>query len=141
MKKGIKIALIVSVLVIIVAVIGGVIYFNFFNKSVYRITGLGSTTDYKVSDFTDKSTLEFFDNDTFHVHIEHKEKGISLIGIGTYTLKNKTYQLTFTQIYARDTDNQIIDITDQPACAAITCQRSGNRIKFTDHKAQIYYFG
>ena len=137
-KRGIKIAIICAVILALLIGGGLLIYFNFFAKTVYRITGV-EKTDYTVADFVDQSELQFYKNGTFHIRIEHKEKGLSLTGIGTYTLEDKTYQLSFVKAFARDTNNTVIDITDQ--CAAISCTRSGNRIKFIDHKSQIFYFG
>ena len=138
MKRGVKIALICAAVLILVLIIGLVVYLNFFAKSGYRIVGL-EKTDHQVSDFADNSELQFFKNGTFHVRIEHKEIGLILTGIGTYTKDGDTYELKFIQAYARDTNDTVIDITKN--CEAITCKRSGNRIRFTDHNSQIYYFG
>lgn len=138
MKRGIKIGIICAVVLLFVVLVGLIVYFNFFAKTSYRIVGV-EKTDYTVKDFVDNSELKFFKNSTFHVRIEHRDKGLVLTGIGTYQLNGDTYELKFVQVYARDTSNTVVDITDQ--CDAITCKRSGNRIKFTDHNSQIYYFG
>ena len=138
MKRGVKISIICSTiaLVLIITVIAA--YFIFFAKKTYKVVGVDKTL-YKVADFVDQSQLRFFDNDTFHVHIAHKGNGLSFTGIGTYEIKGKEYKLTFTQAYARNASNIIVDLTEESK--NITCVKSGNRIKFTDHKAQIYYFG
>ena len=142
MRRGIKIGIIITILVIAIVGVGFTIYFNFNNKNAYRVTAV-EKTDFTVADFVDKSELQFSQNDTFHIQIIHKEKGLSLIGIGTYTLDNKTYHLTFIQAYARDNEGNIVDYTTtcNNAETGITCTRSGNRIKFTDHKGQTFYFG
>jgi len=138
LRRGTKIALIIGIIVLILIGIAIPVYFNFFNKTVYHVTGV-EKTEFTVADFAEKSQIQFNKNGTFHVIIEHKEKGLSLTGIGTYTLENKTYHLNFTQAYARNNESNIVDYTDQ--CSDITCTLTGNRIKFTDHKYQIFYFG
>lgn len=138
MKRGTKIALICGVIALILVIAAVAIYFIFFAKKTYKIVGI-EKTDYKVADFVDQSQLRFFDNNTFHVHIAHKGNGLALTGIGTYTQEGKTYKLTFTQLYGRNVSNVIVDLTEE--AKNITCVKSGNRIKFTDHKSQIYYFG
>ena len=142
MRRGVKIGIIIGVICLIFVGIGVSIYYNFTDKSTYHITTV-EKTDFTVADFVDKSELRFFKNDTFHITIEHKEKGLSLTGIGTYTIDNKTYHLTFIQAYARDNEGNIVDYTTEcnQAATGITCTRSGNRIKFTDHKGQTFYFG
>ena len=137
-RRGVKIGIIIALVVIILIAIAVPLYFNFANKSAYHVTGV-EKTEFTASDFVDKSELKFYKNGTFHVHIEHKEKGLSLSGIGTYKQEDKTYQLTFLQAYARDNNGTIVDYTDK--CNEITCVRTGSRIKFTDHKYQIFYFG
>ncbi len=136
-RRG-KIAIIVVTVVLILLGIAIPVYFAFINKPVYHITGVEKTT-FTVADFADKSELQFFDNGTFHVRIEHKIEGLSLTGIGTYTQDGKTYKLKFHKAYARDNHGDIVDYTNY--CDRITCIRTGNRIKFTDHKFQIFYFG
>ncbi len=138
MRRGAKIALIITIIVLILIGIAIPVYFNFFNKTIYHVTGV-EKTEFTVADFAEKSQIQFNPNGTFHVIIEHKERGLSLIGIGTYTLENKTYHLNFQQVYARNNEGNIVNYTDQ--CSAITCTLTGNRIKFTDHKYQIFYFG
>ena len=140
MKRGVKIGLIAGTVLIMVLVIGLVLYFNLTNKAAYHIVGV-ERTDHTAKDFVDGSELQFFDNGTFHVIIKHKTIGLVLTGIGTYELNNNTYELTFTKVLARNTNNTMEDITNTEVCNAITCKRSGNRITFTDHNAQIYYFG
>ncbi|MCM1403993.1 MAG: hypothetical protein NC133_00585 [Prevotella sp.] len=137
-QRGIKIAIICAVIVVLLVGASLLVYFNFFNKMSYHLVGV-EITDCTVSDFTDQTELEFFQDGTFHLQIKHKEKGLLLTGIGTYVFENQTYQLNFIQAYARDTNNTVVDITEQ--CKDITCVRSGNRIKLMDHKSQIYYFG
>ena len=139
MKRGAKIGLICGIIAVVLIIVAIVIYFVFFNKNDYRVVGV-EKTDYQVADFVDNSRLKFYDNNTFHIHIEHKSNGLSLTGIGTYTLEGNTYKLQFTQAYARNTSNIIVDITNTQS-KEITCTRSGNRIKFTDHKYQVFYFG
>ena len=138
MKRGTKIALICGVIALILVIAAVAIYFIFFAKKTYKIVGI-EKTDYKVADFVDQSQLRFFDNNTFHVHIAHKGNGLALTGTGTYMQEGKTYKLTFTQLYGRNVSNVIVDLTEE--AKNITCVKSGNRIKFTDHKSQIYYFG
>ncbi len=137
-RRGVKIAIICAIIAVLLIGGGLIIYFSFFNKTVYHVTGVDKT-DYTVADFKANSELEFYKNGTFRIRIEHKDKGLSLTGIGTYTLDGKTYQLTFIQAFGRDTNDQVVNIIDQ--CDKITCTRSGNRIKFTDHKTQTFYFG
>jgi|GEM_PF-4351101 len=138
MRRGVKIGIIIGIVVVILVAIAIPVYFNFMNKTVYHVTGV-EKTDFTVADFVDNSELRFFKNGTFHVQIEHKEKGLSLVGVGTYTQSSQTYQLTFVQAYARDNEGNIVDYTDQSS--EITCERSGSRIKFIDHKGQTFYFG
>lgn len=146
MKRGVKIGIICGTIGIILLCIGIYVYFNFFKKETYEIVGIEKTT-YKVADFTKNSELKFYDNHTFHIRIEHKDVGLCFTGIGTYTLEGKTYNLEFVQAFGRDTENQIVDIMpmmdddDNYIIDKITCTRSGNRIKFIDHKSQIFYFG
>lgn len=137
-QRGIKIAIICAVVAVVLVGAGFLIYFNFFQKSAYRLVDVELNT-YTAKDFTNQSEIEFHDNGTFHVHIEHKTIGLLLTGIGTYTKDGNTYQLTFVQAYGRKTDNTIDDLTDQ-CNKEITCTRSGNRIKFI-YKSQIFYFG
>ena len=87
----------------------------------------------------------FYENLTFHIHIEHKDNGISLTAIGTYQLDGDTYQLDFKQIFVRNIHNEVISLLgDSEDVIAmrqnITCVRKGNQIVFTDHKSQTYYF-
>lgn len=138
MKRGAKIGLISGVSVLLLVVLGVGIYFYFFFKTTYSVVGV-ERTDYTVADFSDRSELKFYQDRTFHVRIEHKTIGLILTGIGTYKYENKTYKLTFIHADARDTHDTVVDITD--SCDAITCVKSGSRIKFTDHNSQIYYFG
>lgn len=138
MKRGVKIGIICGVIIVLLIIVSIIVYFAFFQKKEYRVVGV-EKTDYEVADFAEKSELKFFENKTFHIHIEHKENGLSLSGIGTYTTEGNTYNLKFIQAYARDVNNIIIDVTN--LSNEITCTRSGNRIKFTDHKYQIFYFG
>ncbi len=138
MRRGAKVAIVVGVIVLILIGIAIPIYFNFFNKTVYHVTSV-EKTEFTVADFADKSELQLNKNGTFHITIQHKTKGLSLTGIGTYTMENKTYKLTFIQAYARDNEGNIVDYTNN--CNEITCTIAGNRIKFTDHKYQIFYFG
>ncbi|MBR4418535.1 MAG: hypothetical protein IKT33_00870 [Clostridia bacterium] len=138
LKRSAKIGIVIAIVAVVIISVAIVVYFAFFQKDTYHIVGV-EATEFKVEDFTETSELTFNKNNTFRIHIEHKEKGLALTGIGTYTLEKKTYHLTFTQIYARDLNDTIVDITNQTE--TITCTRSGNQIKFTDHKAQIYYFG
>ena len=140
-RRSTKIAIIVIIVTVILIGIAVPLYFNFANKSVYHVTGLEKTT-FTVEDFAEHSELRFYKNGTFHVRLEHKEHGLLMTAIGTYTLDGKTYQLTFTQAYGRnasDDSTDIVDITEQ--CKKISCVRSGNRIKFIDHNSQIFYFG
>lgn len=138
-KRGTKVAFIVVIIILVIIGISIPIYFNFTNKSAYHVTDV-EVTEYTAADFADKSELKLFQNGTFHVRIEHKTKGLSLIGIGTYSTDDKTYQLNFTSAYARDNVGHIIDYTTE-CNTKVTCSRSGSRIKFTDHKYQTFYFG
>ena len=138
MKRGAKVGLICGIVTLILIAVAVAVYFTMFSKESYKVVGI-EKTDYKVGDFVKKSNLKFFDNNTFHIHIEHEGNGLSLTGIGTYTKEGKTYNLEFIEIYGRDTNNQIVNLMDKSQ--EITCTRSGNRIKFTDHKYQIFYFG
>lgn len=138
MKRGVKIGLIIGAILLLVVLVSLVVYFNFFAKTTYHIVGVEKTT-HQAADFKANSELKFYKNGTFHVRIEHDDIGLVLTGIGTYTLKDKTYELKFDKIYARNTEDTVVDITGQ--CDAITCKRYGNRIQFTDHNSQIYYFG
>lgn len=144
MRRGVKIGLTIAVIAIIIIAIAIPLCSNFINKSVYHLTGV-EKTEYTVADFAPKSELQFNQNGTFHINIEHKDKGLSLTAIGTYKLEGKTYQLKFEKLFARDNDGNITDYTTaeehKAERAAITCTRSGNRIKFVDHKAQTFYFG
>lgn len=137
-KRGVKIGIVIAVVLLAVLIIGLIIYINFFTKSAYHVVGVEKTT-YTTADFAENSTLEFHRNGTFSVRIEHREIGVVLTGIGTYTLEDNNYNLKFLEVYGRDTNNTIINITNQND--AITCKKSGNRIKFTDQNSQIYYFG
>ena len=139
MRRGVKIGLIIGIIVIVIIGIAVPVYFNFINKSVYHITGVDKT-DLTAADFTDNSELQFFKNGTFHVYIEHKEKGLSLTGIGSYNKEDKTYKLTFVQAYARDNEGNIVDYTEQ-SNTEITCEQSGSRIKFSGYNGQTFYFG
>lgn len=138
-KRSTKVAIIICSIVVVLIGIAIPLYFNFTNKSTYRVTDV-EVTEYTAADFIDKSELKLYQNGTFHVRIEHKDKGLSLTGIGTYTTDDKIYQLKFTRAYARDNEGHIVDYTTQ-CNATVTCSRSGSRIKFTDHKYQIFYFG
>lgn len=138
MKRGVKIGLIIGITAIVLVLAAVVVYFTVFYKKTYQVVGV-EKTDYKVADFVKDSELQFFDNKTFHIHIEHEGNGLSLTGIGTYTKEGKTYKLEFIKLYGRDTNNMIVDLMDKRE--EITCTTSGNRIKFTDHKYQIFYFG
>lgn len=138
LKRSTKIGIIAAIIAAILIIAVSVVYFAFIKKDNYHIVDV-EATEFSAKDFSEKSELLFNKNKTFSIRIEHKDKGLSLTGIGTYTLEGSTYTLTFVQAYARDINNTIIDITDQTE--KITCTRSGNRIKFTDHKFQIYYFG
>ena len=140
MRRGVKIGIIIGTVVLILIGISIPIYFNFINKTAYHITGVEKTT-FTVADFNDKSELELYSNGTFHIQIIHKEFGLSFTGIGTYELEEKTYHLKFIQAYARDNYGNIVDYTSQCNTSSITCTRNGSRIKFTDHKNQIFYFG
>lgn len=145
MKRGVKIGLICGAILVVLIGIGIFIYFNFFAKDTYQLVGV-EITDFEVADFTDDTEIKFYKNNTFHIHIEHKDLGLSLTAIGTYTLENKTYHLEFTQAYSRNVYNEIENITsalndENSDLPKISCTRSGNRIKFIDHKSQIYYFG
>lgn len=137
-QRGIKIAIICAIIIVLLVGAGLIIYFNFFGKSAYRLVDV-ELTDYTANDYASTSEIEFHKNGTFCVRIEHKKAGLIFTGIGTYELEGKTYQLNFVQAYARDTANQIKEITNE--CKDIICTRSGNRIKFVAHNAQIYYFG
>ena len=138
MRPGVKIGIIIGIVVLILVGIAIPVYYNFVNKTVYHVTDVDKTT-YTAAEFTDKSELQFFKNGTFHIHIEHKDNGLSFTGIGTYTKDGNTYQLTFVQAYARDNDDNIVDYTDHGN--EVSCERSGSRIKFIDHKGQTFYFG
>lgn len=138
MKRGVKIGIICGVIALVLVIAAVAIYFIFFAKKSYKIVEVDKTA-YTVADFVDHSELRFFDNNTFHVHIAHKGNGLSFTGIGTYEKNGKEYKLTFTQAYARNASNIIVDLTEESK--NITCVKSGNRIKFVDHKSQIYYFG
>ena len=141
MKRGVKITIICGVILLLLIGIGVFVYFNFFHKTTYHVVGV-EKTDHVVSDFADESELKFYQNNTFHIQIKHKEIGLVFVGIGTYTKDGNTYQLSFIQAFERDTNNTIVDVTEQcNASDAIICTRSGNRIKFTDNKHQTYYFG
>ena len=137
-KRSTRITIIISVIVVIIIGIAIPLYFNFSSKTAYQVTAV-EKTEFTAADFAEKSELQFNANGTFHVHIAHKEKGLSLTGIGTYTTEGKTYQLKFIEIFARDNNGDIVNYMDK--CNDITCARVGNRIKFTDHKYQIFYFG
>ena len=138
LKRSTKTGIIIAIIAVLLVGIALALYFTIFKKDSYHIVDV-EATEFSAKDFTENSELIFNKNNTFSIRIEHKEKGLSLTGIGTYTLDGKTYQLTFVQAFARDVNNTIIDITNETA--EITCTRTGNRIKFTDHKFQIYYFG
>ena len=140
MKRGVKIALIIGIIVIILVGISIPLYFNFMNRTVYHLSGV-EKTEYTVADFADQSELQLYRNGTFHITIAHKEKGLSLTGIGTYQVDGKKYQLKFNTLIARDNANNITDYTDSTESKNIVCERSGSRIKFIDHKAQTFYFG
>ena len=143
MKRGVKIALIITVVVIILIAIAIPLYYSFTSKTIYHISGV-EKTEFTTSDFVDKSELKLYKNGTFHIVIEHKEKGLSLVGIGTYQNDGKEYQLKFEKLFARDNDSNVVDYTTNEHKTerdAISCTRSGNRIKFIDHKAQTFYFG
>lgn len=139
MKRGVKIGLICGTVALLALIIGLVVYINFFSRTEYRIVGLDGKTDFTAKDFAKNSELKFYKNGTFRVRIEHEELGLVLTGIGTYTVDHNVYKLTFVQAYGRDTNDTVVDITYESD--AITCKRSGNRFKFTDHHSQIYYFG
>ena len=142
-RRGVKIAIIIGIVVIILIGIAIPVYFYFMNKTVYRVTGVGQTSNFTVAEFVDKSELQFNKNGTFHITIAHKEKGLSFTGIGTYTMKDQTYQLTFLQAFVRDNIGNIVnfnDISDE-ARDNVKCVRTGSRIRFTDHKNQTFYFG
>ncbi len=138
LKRSTKIGIIITVVAAALIGIGLFAYFTFFQKDNYRIVGV-EATEFSTEDFVENSKLIFHKNNTFSIRIEHKEKGLSITGIGTYTLENKTYHLTFIQAYARDLNDTIVEITEETK--TITCTKSGTRIKFTDHKNQTYYFG
>ena len=138
MKRGVKIGIICGVVFVLLLCVGLFVYFNFFAKTSFHIVGVEKTS-YDIDDYVKESELQFHKNNTFHVQIEHKEIGLLLTGIGTYTLEGDTYKLTFIEAFARDTNNTIVNILGKSN--EITCTRSGNRIKFVDDKAQIYYFG
>lgn len=143
MKRGVKIALTITVIAIILIAVAIPLYFNFANKTVYHLSGV-EKTEFTVDDFAKDSELQFYQNGTFHITIKHKEKGLSLTAIGTYKLEGKEYQLKFEKLLARDNDGNIVDYNTeehQTERKAISCTRSGNRIKFIDHKAQTFYFG
>lgn len=139
-RRGTKIAIIVTIIVTLILIgIAIPLFHNYFNRTVYHVTALADTTEFKASDFADKSELKLNKNGTFHVYIYHNEKGLSLAGIGTYKKDGDNYVLTFIQAVARDNNGDVVDYTDR--CGDITCKRSGSRIKFTDHKYQTFYFG
>lgn len=136
-RRG-KIAIIIIAVILILIGIAVPFYFYCLNKTDYAITGI-EKNGLKVEDFVADSKLQFYQNGTFYVQIKHKDKGLSFTGIGTYKQDGKTYQLKFYRAYARNNEDNIVDYTDQ--CNDITCVRTGNRIKFTDHKSQTFYFG
>ena len=121
------------ILVFVLASVGLILFFTLNRHDSYKICGL-EHNEYTVADFVDKSELKFYANNTFHLRIEHKDKGLSLLGIGTYTSTNDTYTLTFTAAL----DHQFNKLDLDP----IVCERSNNRIKFTNpNNGQVYYFG
>lgn len=138
LKRGSKIAIIISIVALALVGITLTLYFVFFKKDSYQLVDV-EATEFSADDFTKTSKLVLNQNNTFSIRIEHKTKGLSLTGIGKYTLDGKTYKLTFIKVFARDINDSIVDITEE--AQDITCTRSGNRIKFTDHKFQTYYFG
>ena len=145
MRRRTRNLLIIAVATLAIITIAIFIYFNFFNKHTYHIVKLSDATEFTASDFVDKSELEFYENQTFHIHIEHKDNGISLTAIGTYKLDGDTYQLEFVQIFARNIHNEIVNLLgdNEDAVAMrkkISCVRKDKQIVFTDHKNQTYYF-
>ncbi|MCQ2381981.1 MAG: hypothetical protein MJ054_01610 [Clostridia bacterium] len=137
-RRNVKLIIIIGVILTLLVGISVAIYITYKNKSEYHVIDVDKT-EFTKADFVEKSSLKFYSNGTFHVTIEHKDKGLSLAGIGTYEVDKKIYHLTFTKAYARDNEGNIVEYTNQ--CDNITCLRTGNRIKFTDHKNQIFYFG
>ena len=127
LKRGSKIAIIISIVALALVGITLTLYFVFFKKDSYQLVDV-EATEFSADDFTKTSKLVLNRNNT-----------LSLTGIGKYTLDGKTYKLTFIKVFARDINDSIVDITEE--AQDITCTRSGNRIKFTDHKFQTYYFG
>ena len=91
MKRGVKISIICGVIALILVITAIVIYFIFFKQNTYKIVGV-EKTDYEVADFVEQSELKFFDNKTFHVHIERKGNGLALTGI-EYLTDASSYQL------------------------------------------------
>ena len=141
-RRGAKIAIIVITVVVILIAIAIPNYFTFFNKTVYQLSDVSDVSQLTINDFSDKSEIQLYKNGTFHLHIELKENGTVLTGIGTYSLDNKNYKLKFIQAYGQDNDGNIVNCTDQ--CndeTQISCTRSGNRIKFSGFKSQTFYFG
>ena len=140
MRRGIKIALIVFIVAIVLIGISIPIYLSFTNKTAYHVVEV-EKTEYTVADFVDNSELQLYKNGTFHITIQHKSKGLSLTGIGTYQLEGNDYHLKFKKLFARDNNSDVVDYTDREESKTIVCTRSGNRIKSIDHKAQTFYFG
>ncbi len=140
MKHGVKIFLIIISILIILVGVTVVVYLNFGKKTVYHVIGV-EKTEYTVADFAEKSELQFYNNGTFRIMIEHKEKGLSLTAIGTYQLDHQNYQLKFERLLARNTEGEIVNYTDSEESKAITCTRRDKTIIFVDHKAQTFYFG
>lgn len=147
MNRKVRIALIASAITVVLICVAVFVFFAFFNQDdAYKLVKLGDSTDLKISDFTEQSKLQFHDNGTFQIHIEHKEKGVALTAIGTYTQEKNIYILEFKQGFVRNHENIIIDLTaDNEDTIAlrknISCTRDKNLIKFIDHKNQTYYFG
>ncbi len=138
-RRNLKIAIIIVAIIVIIIGIAVPIYFNFFaNKTVYKLVGI-EKVNYTVDDLAKHSELCLNENGTFHVQINYQDKCV-LSGIGTYTTEGKKYLLKFTQAYARNEYDNIVNYTAN-CNTDITCTRSGNRIKFDGYKGQTFYFG
>lgn len=137
MRRSTKWTIIIAVFCLIVIAIGLVVYFSVFHKDAYHVAAVGDTT-YQASDFKG-SELKLYKNGTFHINIVYDGSQLFFLGVGTYTKQNGAYILQFTQAVGRQ-DGIVKDQMAQFA-APLTCQRSGNRIIFSDHNKQTYYFG
>lgn len=127
----------VTICLVLVAV-GLIIYFCLFNKNTYSVVKT-EHTEFTASEFQN-SELRFFGNGTFHLKIIHGENEVFFLGIGTYTKHGSNYTFTFTQAVGREGDDLITNQMEKFQ-KPMTYHKSGNKIKFSDHNGQVYYFG